>query len=333
MKLQDIPGSTPVGGTVRSRRWAGCRCRRQRSPAVVVVTTSLLLLLLEAALARSARAEGEPKDEAPSEASEAGTTGGIPPTPDSPPPARPEPPVVFIAPPPPEPDPPDNPPPPAPPSVRERSARDRFEASLGVTMFPAALGNVGFSGSGSLPGLGRTAFHRSGRELGLRNPTFWGGELALGYRHTYFSVMVSGVYAGNSRPDATPTDTQAAAQAGASSVKAYGGAIELYGAAPLGRLTVSIGAVAGLRAYSLPLVGFEPTTCTSSSRRGRRSYPCPETATTNATPYVQPRLRVDVVLDKTQTVFLGAYVGVDALGDRSMLGGLMFGLRLPSTGS
>jgi hypothetical protein len=83
----------------------------------------------------------------------------------------------------------------------------------------------------------------------------------------------------------------------------------------------------------MPLVGFEATVCTSSGKRGRRTYPCPETAVSTATPFVQPRLRLDVALDNDRTLFVGGYVGMDALGDRSMLGGLMFGLRLPKSGS
>jgi hypothetical protein len=201
-------------------------------------------------------------------------------------------------------------------------------------MFRPALGSVRFTGSGVPIGMpGRTNFNRSGRELGLQSPAFWGGEIGLGYRQTYFGVTVSGFFAGNTSADATPTNAPAAAQGGASDVTAFGGAIELYGAVPLGRVTVSAGAVAGLRGFSMPLVGFEPTVCTSSGRRGRRTYPCAETATTMAEPYVQPRLRLDVALDDARAFFLGGYVGLDALGDRSVLGGVLLGIRFSGDGS
>ena len=259
-------------------------------------------------------------------------TGPEPPAPSTPStPAKPEPPVVVISPPPPQPADPD---PIAPPPPRA-SEQGQLETSISGTMFPAALGHVRFTGAGVPTGTGRrVTFSHLGRELGLRTPTFWGGELAFGYRHRYFGILVSGMIAGNARADGRPTDSVAASQVGTSSIMAYGGGIELFGSVPLDRFTVSIGALAGLRGFSMPLVGFEPTTCTRSSRRsGRRTYPCPERASTNATPYVQPRVHLDVALTRDRTLSFGAYVGVDALGDRSMLTGVTFGLRLPKIDS
>lgn len=261
--------------------------------------------------------------------SSAWADGDDDPRPPAPPnaPARREPPVIVFSPAPPQPTPPR-----IEPLPLERAAEEivhRFEVAIAATMFPAALGDVRFTGTGSAPGMGQTTFNHAGREVGLRNPTFWGAELALGYRHTYFGVLVSGMVATNAGADATPTNAQAATQIAANDVTAYGGGIELFASVPLDRLTVSVGAAAGLRAYSAPLSGFEPTVCTRSSRRGRYSYPCAETASTTASPWVQPRLRVDVALDKQRMFFLGGFVGVDALGDRSALGGVMIGLRLP----
>jgi hypothetical protein len=244
------------------------------------------------------------------------------------PPARPEPPVVVVSPPPPVPSPPRVEPP-----LPEREPEEivhRFEASIAGTMFPAAVGDVRFTGTGAVPGMDRpSTFSHAGREIGVRNPMFWGAELALGYRHTYFGVLVSGVLATNSGADSTPTNPQAAAQISAGDITAYGGGIEIFGTVPFGRLTVSAGAAAGLRGYSAPLSGFEPKSCTRSSKRGRYTYPCSEMASTNASPWVQPRLRVDVAVDKQRMFFVGGFVGIDALGDRSVLGGLMIGLRLP----
>jgi len=241
----------------------------------------------------------------------------------------PEPPIIYVLPSEPLPPEPRRPEPPAPEAASP--VRDRFEASIALATFPAALGGVAFSGSGTpIGGVRHAAYRHTGREIGLRNPTFWGGELSLGYRHPYFAVLVSGVYGGNVRADATPTDARGASVAGTGNVKVYGGGLELYGSASAGRVTFSAGAAAGLRAFSMPLDGFAPTTCTPASTR-RRSVPCPETANTNATPYVQPRVRVDVALDTTQTLFLGAYLGMDALGDRSPVVGVMLGLRIPGT--
>lgn len=248
---------------------------------------------------------------------------------DTPPPARPPPRVVIIAPPEPEPA------PPAPAAPIERThepdvAVHRFELSIAATMFPAALDDVRFGGTGiSASTKQRTSFNHTGRELGLRHPTFWGAELSLGYRHTYFGVLFSGTLATIGDADARPTNPEAAAQLGTGSVTAYGGGIEAFGTVPVDRLTFSLGVAAGLRGYSAPLAGFDPTVCTRSTRRGSYRYPCAETASTAVTPWVQPRLRFDVALDAARTFFFGGFIGVDALGDRSMLGGVAFGFRFP----
>jgi hypothetical protein len=237
----------------------------------------------------------------------------------------PEPPVVILSPPPPEPAPDEDPSPPPEPEPR---AGGRFETSLGGLVFPSALGSASFTGSGVPIGQEkRTSFSARGREIGLRSPTFVGGELGIGYRDTYFGVIVSGFLARNAGTDSTPTNPQAAAQAGAGNVTAYGGGIEAFAALPLGRFTLSAGVLAGLRAFSIPLVGFEPTTCTTSSRRGRRRYPCAETATTSVMPYVQPRLHLDVAVDDRRSIFVGGYLGADALGEMALLGGVQVGLR------
>lgn len=244
-------------------------------------------------------------------------------------PARPAPPVVIIAPPPPEYEPPRAEP--APPEPVKEEVIHRFEVSLAATMFPVALGNVRFVGNGVSAETGKRAtFSHAGREVGLRNPTFWGAELSLGYRHTYFGVLVSGSLAAIGDADGRPTDPQAAGQLGTGSVTTYGGGLEMFGAVPIGRLTLSLGAAAGMRGFSAPLSGFAPTLCSRSSRRGSYTYPCAETASTSVTPWVQPRIRFDVSLDEKRTFFAGGFLGMDALGDRSFLGGLVIGLRFPS---
>jgi len=249
------------------------------------------------------------------------------------PPAKPLPPVVIIAPPPPEVD-------DFPSSEPRSSARvaaepgepiqHRFEFGIGATAFPAALQNVRFSGTGVSKATGqRAVFAREGRAFGLRHPTFWGGELTLGYRHSYFGVLVSGSIATVGKADSTPTDPQSTRQIGAGEITAYGGGVEAFGTVPVGPITLSLGAAAGIRGFSAPLLGFEPQTCTRRTRRGGPyTYPCPETATTPIVPWVQPRIRFDVALESTRSVFLGGFVGVDALGDRSLLGGVVMGFRI-----
>lgn len=249
-------------------------------------------------------------------------------------PAKPLPPVVVIAPPPPEAD---------PPRTEERTRpreqgepgepiQHRFEFGIGGTAFPAALQNLRFSGTGVSKTTGqRASYSREGRAMGLRHPTFWGGELTLGYRHSYFGILVSGSIATIGKADSAPTDPQSTRQIGAGEITAYGGGIEAFGAVPVGPVTLSIGAAAGIRSFSAPLLGFEPQTCTRSSRRsGRYTYPCPETATTPIVPWVQPRIRFDVSLESTRSVFIGGFVGIDALGDRSLLGGVVMGFRIGS---
>lgn len=209
-----------------------------------------------------------------------------------------------------------------------RAAEHRLEVSFAASTLSVDFDGVRFGGAG-VPegGMQRRTVSYAGQEVGLRRPTFLGAEFSAGYRHTYFGVLAMATVA-TGRPDAPPTTPEASATVAVGRVTAYGGGVEAFGAVPLGRVTASLGAAAGLRAFSAPLLGFAPRTCTDSSGRGRYRYPCEETGTTGVVPWVQPRLRVDVTLDRDLSVFLGGFVGVDALSAFSPMGGLLFGLRL-----
>ena len=155
-------------------------------------------------------------------------------------------------------------------------------------------------------------------------PTFYGAELGVAYRRTYFAAGLTGFMAtAAGGADATPTNRYVAGLASPGNPVAFGGAVEILGAIPIGPFTASLGGVAGLRAFQVPLNGFEPSVC----RERGRAYACSTDATTRALPFVQPRLRVDVTLDKARTFFVGGYVGMEVLGDRSLVAGLMLGFR------
>lgn len=305
----------------------GLETRRRRQRLGGALAAAIVLLV-----SASAGAEEGTDDEARTTSAAPPGDGTWPdPPPEDPPPARKPPPAVVVyQPPPPEPAPVAPPRPQSP----EAEPEHHLEISIGGAMFPAAVGDVRFSGAGKPIGLGRvTSFSKSGRELGLRNPTFWGGELTLGYRHTYFGVLVTGAIAANGRgADAAPTDHEAANQVSPTGARAYGGGLELFGSLPIGPATLSAGALVGLRTVSVPLVGFEPDVCRSSRKTGRRPYPCAKDAFTPATPFIQPRVHFDVALDTKRTLFVGGYAGLDALGDRSLVAGITVGFRVPLGG-
>lgn len=205
---------------------------------------------------------------------------------------------------------------------RREVPASRFEMWFGGTMFAPSLRDARFSGAGTSLG-GRVSVDQTGSELGLRMPTFYGAELGVAYRRTYFAAGLTGFMATARGADATPTNPYVAGLASPGNPIAFGGAVEILGAIPIGPFTASLGGVAGLRAFQVPLNGFEPSVC----RERGRAYACSTDATTRALPFVQPRLRVDVTLDKARTFFVGGYVGMEVLGDRSLVAGLMLGFR------
>ncbi len=205
---------------------------------------------------------------------------------------------------------------------REVSAR-RFEMWFGGTMFAPSLRDARFSGAGTSLG-GRVSVDQTGRELGLRMPTFYGAELGVAYRHTYVAAGLTAFMAtAAGGADATPTNRYVAGLASPGNPIAFGGAVEILGAIPIGPFTASLGGVAGLRAFQVPLHGFAPSVC----RERGRAFACSTDATTHALPFVQPRVRLDVALDEARTFFVGGYVGMEVLGDPSLAAGLMLGFR------
>jgi hypothetical protein len=209
---------------------------------------------------------------------------------------------------------------------REGPPPSRLELWLGGMTIAPSLLDARFSGAGTSLS-GPMSVDHTGRQLGLGAPAFYGGEVGLAYRHTYFAAGVTGFLAGAfGRPDAKPTDPYVAGLASPGSPIAYGAAIELLAAMPLGRVTASVGGVAGVRAFQVPLHGFEPAQC----RERGKSFACSTDATTGALPFVQPRVRLDVALDDAQAFFVGGYLGVDVLGAASPSAGLMLGVRTAS---
>jgi hypothetical protein len=129
--------------------------------------------------------------------------------------------------------------------------------------------------------------------------------------------------AGAASNESKPTNPYVAGLVSPGNPIAYGGAVELLGALPIGPFTVSIGGVAGVRAFQIPLNGLAPAVCMERSR----SYTCSTDAYTAALPFVQPRIRLGVALDESRTFFLGGFVGMQVLGENSVAGGLMLGVR------
>lgn len=202
-----------------------------------------------------------------------------------------------------------------------------FEVLIaGATVRPD-LSHVTFTGAGTPQGgFTRVQFHHPGRELGIEQPLLWGGELSARYLRRYFAVGVMGFLAGNpGGADAAPVPSADLSGAGASarSMLAYGGAIDIAGALPLGMVTLRAGPMTGIRAYSVALTGFEPTTC--KSRRGA-AYPCAETATSGAQVFLQPRVSIDVAPGDGPLV-AGAFAGADVFGGASFAAGLYVGAR------
>lgn len=232
------------------------------------------------------------------------------------------PPVVIIAPPPPE-----RAPEASTEDVTSRNAtlaNGAAEISLGTLFFQPGLGGVSFDGSGIRPNAQqRESFHHRGRELGLDAPLMWGGEVSLHYMRRYFAIGLLGFVAGH--PGSADSDVIATSRAPVAAVNAgaltgWGGGVDLAGAVPFGIVTFRPGVVLGLRAFSMPILGFEQTTC--HGKRG--SYACYETADTPALGFVEPRMRMIVTPPRSSMSF-GAYVGMEVLGGTGPTAGLFFG--------
>jgi hypothetical protein len=279
--------------------------------AAVHVMTAAALALVVMSLTQNARAD-DAREATP---------------PELPSPTRQEPPVYVIAPPPPvagesEPT----------PSRVQRDptlADGGVEIAFGTTVFQPSLGGTFFDGTGTPRGGNkREGYHHAGREVGLDRPLMWGGEVSVSYLRRYFAVGLLGFVAGNTGgADATPAppNTLASTQVSPLALLAYGGGLDLAGAVPLGPVAVRAGAVFGLRGFSMPMSGFEPTTCRSKGR----SYPCDETASTHAQPFLQPRLRVEVNPSQRSGFFFGAMVGLDVAGGDGPTTGVFIGWQTP----
>lgn len=243
-------------------------------------------------------------------------------------PTTPEPPVVILAPPPPA----LGLPPSDTPSRRERAEAHLedggFEVSLGTLFFRPSMKGLHFDGSGRplsswMNGNPRETFHHTGRELALDSPLMWGGELSAHYMRRYFAVGVLGFIAGHpgaADSEPVPRATLAVTQVNQGALFGYGGALDLAGAVPLGIVAFRPGTVLGLRGFSMPLTGYEQTTC--PSRSGRVS--CYEQARTEPQLFVEARMRLVITPPRSGFAF-GAYVGMELVGGSTPTAGLFIG--------
>jgi hypothetical protein len=244
-------------------------------------------------------------------------------------PRGPEPPVWVIAPPPPE------PPEPEPegedgsiPRPKEKLFPWGGDFQLGTLMIQPSLARSLFIGEGvPRTGVERESFRHMGRELGIERPLLVGGELGLHYMRRYFAVGLMGFYAvhpgGAESGVAGRGVTADLVDAGG--IYGFGGGVDFAGALPLGHFALRAGGVFGLRAFSIPMTGFQQTTC--RSKHG--TYPCDEIATTRPDLFFEPRLMADVSFGATGVFFLGAYVGMDALSGAGPTAGLYVGVHAP----
>lgn len=276
--------------------------------------SSLLAASLACALPSLAHAqEPEPLDELPPPEG--------PPAP-PPEPSRAEPPVVVYAPPPPAPAPTE----PSRPLLREERAQANggFELAIGTLFFQPSLADTAFEGAGTpLNGTGRESFRHKGRELGLESPLMWGGELSVHYLRRYFAGGVMMFFAGHpggADAEPSPVGNIASSQVNPGSLTAYGGALDFAAALPYGIVAIRPGLMFGIRGFTLPLTGFEKTTC--RGKYGRR--PCDEQATTDVQLFVEPRVRVVITPSRTSLAF-GGYVGLEPVGGSGPTAGLFVG--------
>jgi len=241
-------------------------------------------------------------------------------------PRGPEPPVYVVMPPAPQAAPPSPDPPHAPP--KEKFSDGGVELALGTLLFQPSLGHAYFDGAGTVLGADhRENFHHLGRELGVDTPVMWGGEISFHYMRRYFAIGVMGFVAGHPGSSSTPVPSHnlASLQVNPSALMGYGGGIEFDGALPLGPVSIRAGGVIGARGFSMPMIGFEETTC--HDKHG--SHPCYENATTNPQLFFEPRVRVEVSPDPHGGFFFGCYVGMGVVGGSAPTAGLFFGAHTP----
>jgi hypothetical protein len=232
------------------------------------------------------------------------------------------PPVVIIMPPPPE-RAPDAP-------AQERPSRfatldnGGMEISLGTLFFQPGLGHASFEGGGTAPNTQqRQSFHHLGRELGLDAPLMWGGEVSIHYMRRYFAVGLLGFVAGHpgaADSGAIPSSGAPVPDVNQGALTGWGGGVDLAGAVPFGIVALRPGVVLGLRTFSMPITGFDKTTC--HGKHG--DYPCYETADTAALGFVEPRMRMIITPERSGVSF-GAYVGMEIVGGVGPTAGLFFG--------
>lgn len=213
-----------------------------------------------------------------------------------------------------------------PPAPRAQElANGGAEISFGTLFFQPSLRDEHFDGRGTPldkpPPTTPESFHHKGRELGIDSPLMWGAELSFHYMRRYFAIGVMGFLAGHpGAADAVPipADGIAASQVNPGAITGYGAGIDLAGAVPLGMIALRPGVVVGVRGFSVPMIGFEQTTC-QGTRSG--SHSCYEDATTDPLLFVEPRVRMAITPPRSVLSF-GAYVGIEVVGGSGPTAGL-----------
>lgn len=214
---------------------------------------------------------------------------------------------------------------------RRAHAQSGPRLGAGLLLMQPELASSQFSGSGvpytSHEGV-RQSFDHSGRQLGVHAPVVVGAELRLSWEERLFEIGVQGFGGGALGDSGGASDPGAAELAKASSMHAYGGGIHAVLAIPAGVVTFLLGPDLGVRAFSVPLTGFEPTTC--AGKYG--AYSCPETATSTQ-PYVAPRLTVVIHGDRARGggFFFAPWAGLDVLPSPSWAAGFSFGFGYDHT--
>lgn len=198
------------------------------------------------------------------------------------------------------------------------------DVRLAFVSFAPIVADKSFTGSGTPAGGGpTTAFAATGKDLGYLHPRTYGGELDVAYLRRFIRL---GGFFGISMlsPDANPMNASSADVASGGSMSMMHAGLDAAFILPLDRVRLGLGAAFGGYFLSVPLRGFELTTCTG----GRYCY---QKASTTIG-FAQPRVSLDVALtrdDAPLTASIGGFVGMDVANEHSIAWGLTLSIHEP----
>lgn len=201
-----------------------------------------------------------------------------------------------------------------------------FELAMGALLIRPQLNDEWFAAQGTpVDGTRRESLRARGRQLGIAAPRLAGGELSLFYTRRFFAVGAMGFFARNlgGADGAARSDDGASFAVNPSDLRAFGGGLDIAGAVPLGPVSIRPGVVFGMRAFEVPLSGFQARRC----RRRAGVYPCAEEATTNVQLFLEPRLRVELTPPRSAISF-GGYVGLGLAGGVAPTAGLFVSVTM-----